>query len=57
MNTQLLAMWITMIGAGLTLILVLSWFATGRRITPLRIAAGIGAIITMLSFFYWRFLF
>ena len=57
MNTQLLAMWITLFGGGLTVILLLAWAATGRRNTPLRVAAGICAIISALSFFYWRFLF
>ena len=56
MNTQLLAMWITLIGAVLTVVLLLAWAATGRRHTPLRITAGLCGIITALSFFYWRFL-
>ena len=55
MNIQLLSMWITFASAILGLILLLAWAVTGRRIMPLRVAAGICSIIMGLSFLYWRF--
>ena len=55
MNLAILAMWITLGGAALTLGLLVAWLASGRRNTTLRVLAGICTIITMLAFAYGRF--
>jgi hypothetical protein len=57
MNYQVLGMWITLASAIHAMIFLIAWTATGRRHTPLRVAAGICAIIMGLSFLYWRFIY
>ena len=56
MNLQFFAMWITLIGATVTVLLLIGWTATGRRNATLRITAGLCGIVTMLSFLSSRFL-
>jgi hypothetical protein len=55
MNPTVTALWGSVILSGLTVLLGIAWFATGRKKRPLQLMFGISAILSSLCFGYVQF--